>query len=92
MFDDIQTVNDIRYTMMCGDPMDPDGMDIMGCLGWVDIGKPVPDGWAIMSTYSDRSMVGRVMRRDQIEVYSKLEDVQRLEEACQDEDRHPPQP
>lgn len=50
-----------------GDPMEPSSMDLIAQLGRLPVGKPVPEGWRIMTGNAFDSLVTRVAYRFEIE-------------------------
>jgi hypothetical protein len=57
------TVTSIKNTLLTGDPLDPSDSDVIAQIGWLDVGKPVPDGWTVLSGNTRMSDVGRVTTR-----------------------------
>jgi len=49
-----------------GDPLDPSDNDIIVQSRSLDVGKPVPEGWRVMSGNSDWSTIMRIVYRFEI--------------------------
>jgi len=56
-----------RNTLIEGDPFDPSDTDIIMQVDTLDVGKPVPDGWRVMTGNNMFSEIRRVAYRYEIE-------------------------
>ena len=50
-----------------GNAMNPQDDDIIAQIATLDVGKPLPQGWTVMTGNSGWSIIGRVAMRMQIE-------------------------
>lgn len=56
-----------RYTLLEGDPMDPQSTDLIVEQKRLAIGRPVPDGWRVLTGNMNDSLIARVAYRYEIE-------------------------
>lgn len=57
----------MENTLISGDPMDPNGLDLIAQQDRLAVGKPVPDGWRVLTGNSETSLIARVAFRFEIE-------------------------
>ncbi len=50
-----------------GDPLDPSSGDLIAQTATLEVGKPVPEGWRVMSGGHAYSQIARVAMRYEIE-------------------------
>lgn len=65
------TVYSIHNHQISGDPLNPDSGDLIAQVGTLEVGKPVPDGWRVLTGNERASQVARVAMRYEID--SRLE-------------------
>lgn len=53
--------------LILGDALDPNDLDIIGQMGRVPIGEPIPEGWRVLSGNALGSLVARIAYRYEIE-------------------------
>ena len=56
----------MEFKLIAGDPMRPQGADLIACLRGVDPKDPVPDGWRVISTSKDYNVIAWIGRRHEI--------------------------
>lgn len=61
------TVASITNRLLDGDPLAPESTDIIVQRGYLRVGKPVPDGWRVLTGNNHESTVYRVAFRYEIE-------------------------
>lgn len=53
--------------LLSGDPLEPSSCDLIAQTKSLDVGKPVPDGWRVLSGNERQSTIGRVCYRYEAE-------------------------
>jgi hypothetical protein len=61
------TVASITNRLLDGDPFEPASTDVIVQRGYLRVGKPVPDGWRVLTGNMHESTVYRVAYRHEIE-------------------------
>jgi len=54
-------------TLIKGDPMKPDDLDLIAQQKWLPTEDAVPDGWRILTGNNHRSLIARLAYRFEIE-------------------------
>lgn len=50
-----------------GDPLNPDGGDLIAQTTTIKVGEPVPEGWQVLTGNNEFSQIGRFAFRFEIE-------------------------
>tara|TARA_R110000787_G_scaffold240348_1_gene346629 strand:- start:311 stop:811 length:501 start_codon:yes stop_codon:yes gene_type:complete len=64
----------MENTLFSGDPMNPEDADMIVQSDHLQTGKPVPDGWRVMSGSAEWSLIMRVAYRYEIETEAETTD------------------
>ncbi len=59
--------------LISGDPLDPQGSDLIHQTTSLDVGKPVPEGWRVMTGNNLTSTITRTAYRDELDGYGEVE-------------------
>ncbi len=57
----------MRHTLIEGDPMSPSGSDLIAQTDTLDVDKPVPEGWRVLTGNERFSLIGRIAFRSELE-------------------------
>jgi hypothetical protein len=57
----------MRFQLLSGCPMAPASTDVLAQFDSLAVGRPVPDGWRVLSGNAERSEIARVAYRYEIE-------------------------
>lgn len=53
--------------LVSGDPLTPLGSDVIVQIGVLSVGRPVPEGWRVLTGNSNVSKIARVVLRCEVE-------------------------
>lgn len=53
--------------LISGDPLEPTSGDMIAQTASLDVGKPIPDGWRVLSGNERQSLIARVVLRYEVE-------------------------
>ncbi len=53
--------------LLDGDPLAPTGIDLIAQTARLEVGKPVPEGWRVITGNAQDSLIARVAMRCEIE-------------------------
>jgi len=56
-----------KFTLLEGDPMDPQSTDLIVEQARLAVGRPVPEGWRVLTGNMNDSLIVRVAYRYEIE-------------------------
>jgi hypothetical protein len=57
----------MRFVLISGNPMEPESTDRIAQFDSLAVGRPVPDGWRVLSGNTTESEIARVAFRFEIE-------------------------
>lgn len=57
----------MRNVLITGDPMDPSSTDVIAQFDRLGVGKPVPEGWRVLTGNMQSSEIARIAYRYEIE-------------------------
>lgn len=58
----------VRSRLVDGDPLDPTPGDVIVQFATLAVGKPVPEGWRVLSGNIHSSTIARVVQRYELEI------------------------
>ena len=57
----------MTFQLLRGDPMEPSSGDVLAQFDLLAVGKPVPDGWRVLTGNAIMSQIARVVLRYEVE-------------------------
>lgn len=61
----------MRFQLISGNPLEPSSTDLIAQFDSLDVGRPVPAGWRVLSGNVRQSEIARIAYRYEIEEESR---------------------
>jgi hypothetical protein len=61
----------MHFQLISGNPMEPSSTDVIAQFDRLDVGRPVPAGWRVLTGNAESSEIARVAYRYEIEESAK---------------------
>ena len=61
----------MRFVLIEGDPMEPSSTDLIAQLNYAPAGAKIAEGWRVLTGNTERSLIGRLAYRYEIEEETK---------------------